>query len=262
MSSRQIQSFLFLFLLGAPLAALEAAPSGSGATRQFESANHLYESRDYRKAAEAYEEIVESGARHGTLFYNLGDAWQKAGEPARAVLNFRRALLLDPADKEALQNWRVVADENASLPPPRRPILLWIPPLPDNLLLAGITLAFWTAVIALVLGATTRRSTGAPPVNLNRRCVWTAGSAAGIACLLLAFFLLNRWRSPPQSVQMTVEETPVRSAPYADAQSLTTLDPGADVRVLRGRGPWNYVKIPTGRTGWVAADTIEQVRIW
>ena len=70
------------------------------AEKVWERANTLYINGDYVGAAAFYEAIVDKGYISGRLFYNLGNAYFKAGELGRAVLNYNRAQKLMPYDKD------------------------------------------------------------------------------------------------------------------------------------------------------------------
>ena len=61
----------------------------------WEEANQLYASGEYADAAAQYEAILEENAQP-EVFYNLGNAYFKQGEIARAILSYERALRLRP----------------------------------------------------------------------------------------------------------------------------------------------------------------------
>ncbi|MBN2534915.1 MAG: tetratricopeptide repeat protein [Spirochaetales bacterium] len=60
---------------------------------------------NYVKAAMHFERIVrEGGIRNGKLFYNIGNAYFKAGDLGKAILNYKRALKLIPNDVNLKKN--------------------------------------------------------------------------------------------------------------------------------------------------------------
>ena len=75
---------LLLFLL-TPFAVAQEA------TLQFEQANQLYRSGDFRKAAEMYEQIVKGSYENPMLYYNLGNAYFKLQDIPSAILKIGRA---------------------------------------------------------------------------------------------------------------------------------------------------------------------------
>ncbi len=67
-------------------------------------ANALYNLGDYTAAAQAYENIKASEGDAPELYYNLGNAYFKQSQWAKAILNYERALLLVPNDADVRAN--------------------------------------------------------------------------------------------------------------------------------------------------------------
>ena len=63
------------------------------------------QSRDgFRDAANLYQQLVDQGVRNSDLFFNLANALHQSGEPALAIVNYHRALWLNPAMQKARRN--------------------------------------------------------------------------------------------------------------------------------------------------------------
>ena len=84
-------------------------------TAQFAKANQEFAAGDFNAAIEDYEALVRSGQDSPNVFYNLGNAYFRQNNFGRAVLNFERALVLDPHHPEAQANLRVARDEARAL---------------------------------------------------------------------------------------------------------------------------------------------------
>jgi len=108
MKSRVQIVALFLFLAGASLASAQ----GNG---QFAKGNQEYAAGDFDSATRDYEESVRSGNDTPNLFYNLGNAYFRKKDFGRAILNYERALALDPHHPEAQANLRIAQDEARAL---------------------------------------------------------------------------------------------------------------------------------------------------
>ena len=67
--------------------------SASSLTQEADSA---YMNDDFIKAAKLYEEIAANEGTSSNLFYNLGNAYYRQGKLGLAILNYERALRLDP----------------------------------------------------------------------------------------------------------------------------------------------------------------------
>src|SRR2546423_12058028 len=94
------------FLVGAVSAADEST---------FAKANQAYAEARFQEAAEGYENLIQSGQWNATLFYDLGNAYYRLGNFGKAILNYERALALDPRHPEADANLRLAPDEARAL---------------------------------------------------------------------------------------------------------------------------------------------------
>ena len=91
--ARRIFSVLAFLMLAATL------PAGD-----FETGNELFDQGKYAEAKQNYETLIESGQGSANVYYNLGNADYRLGSAGRAMLNYERALALNPGHKEALAN--------------------------------------------------------------------------------------------------------------------------------------------------------------
>jgi len=70
-------------------------------------ANDLYVATSYAQAIEVYEEISKQGYESATLYYNLGNAYYRINKIAPAILNYERALRLDPSNLDIQHNLKL-----------------------------------------------------------------------------------------------------------------------------------------------------------
>lgn len=56
----------------------------------------------------AYEKLLQGGVESAALYYNLGNAYYRTGKIAASILNYERALKLDPNNKDAKYNLELV----------------------------------------------------------------------------------------------------------------------------------------------------------
>ena len=71
-------------------------------------ANEAYGQEDYIKAIELYEQTLREQGVSSDLYYNLGNAYYKHNEFAKAILNYERALLLNPGNEDARFNLSLI----------------------------------------------------------------------------------------------------------------------------------------------------------
>lgn len=67
-----------------------------------------YMNKDYHKAITLYEDALKSEGVSAALLYNLGNTYYRAGNNGKAILNYERALMLDPNDDDIITNLNFV----------------------------------------------------------------------------------------------------------------------------------------------------------
>src|SRR6266699_3853607 len=84
----------------------------------FDQANRLYEEGKFTEAAAAYEKMLRQGQASPALYFNLGNAFFKAGQVGRAVLNYRLAERLAPRDPDVRANLKFARNSVGPAPTP------------------------------------------------------------------------------------------------------------------------------------------------
>ena len=79
---------------------------------RFNSGNALYQSQDFQRAMEAYQQAIESGDPElaGAAWYNLGNSLYRGQQLEPSLEAFKQALRLDPDDADAKHNLERVLD--------------------------------------------------------------------------------------------------------------------------------------------------------
>lgn len=67
-------------------------------------ADKAYQENDFNAAIEQYEAILQDGKESAAIYYNLGNSYYKIENIAKAILNYERALLLNPGDSDTRFN--------------------------------------------------------------------------------------------------------------------------------------------------------------
>ncbi len=76
----------------------------SAESQRLIEANKLYQQENYKAADSLYQLVLNEEGVSAALYYNLGNAKYKQGEIAPAILNYERALKLDPNNEDVLFN--------------------------------------------------------------------------------------------------------------------------------------------------------------
>ena len=71
---------------------------------KMQEAIELYNSKSYSKCITIYEDLLSEKKYSSTLYYNLGNAYYKSNELGKAILNYEKALKVNPNNEDALSN--------------------------------------------------------------------------------------------------------------------------------------------------------------
>ena len=88
---------LILFIAG-PVSGMDRGERERAFVRSLELFDSAKSKPDYEACARELESILADGFRNGAVYYNLGNAYYRAGEFGRAILNYRKALPYRPRD--------------------------------------------------------------------------------------------------------------------------------------------------------------------
>ena len=255
---------VLVFLLSGTLAfsiPIRAAEATVSDKQLWEEATAAYQEGRWSDAIAAYEAILATGRTAPELQYNLGNAWFKAGEPARAILCYERALKLDPSYDDARYNLEFAREQTQDridvvpefiierwgrsacylLDSDTWTVLFFV----FGILFAGLLLTFL----------------------LSARTSWKrVGFYGGIVVLLLSLLCLDfaHWQlADYRKADSAIVMRPVCSAKSspseASAKDLFVLHEGTKVKILDEVGGWKNIELSDGRTGWVPAADIEVI---
>jgi tetratricopeptide (TPR) repeat protein len=122
-------SRLTRWFCGSALAAVLLCPSATWAALplgEFENANKLYEHGKFAEAAALYTNLVQSGQVSSALYFNLGNAFFKAGQMGRAIGAYRQAEQMTPRDPDLGANLRFARNQVKGPPcSPERSSVFW-----------------------------------------------------------------------------------------------------------------------------------------
>ena len=225
------------------------AVRGYGATADFEAANQEFEEGHFGEAKARYEKLVEARAWTASLFYNLGNTEYRLGSPGRAILNYERALALEPAHPEALANLRFLRGKTGAKIPARA---WWEPAFPwrsANVWSVMMAVGAWGLIFSMTLLAVRRRQGW-----------WLAvfGSAGLCAYAGGALWLADQARA---TGIVTGTQAEARLAPADSAGLAETLPAGSRVRILSERGEWIYCTLPGKGRGWIPHRALERLHL-
>lgn len=242
----------------------QPAPAATSAAQQedypqqlWDNANAAYSEGRWEDAADDYEMIVTLGLESPQLYYNLGNAWFKADNLGKAIVNYERALKLDPSYSDARYNLEFAnsrtQDRIESVP--EFVLKTWVRRLCyllDSDAWAIIFIVFLALLCSMLLLFFLAPTTG-----------WKrAGFVAAIVFFLIGGAALGF--SIHQKDDYFLHDEAIVMKPVISTKSspdgkmdLFILHEGTKVRIIDSVGAWTNVEISDGRQGWVQAEEIE-----
>ncbi len=220
----------------------------------FARANADYAAGHFPAAIKGYESLVASRQWNPTLFYNLGNAFFRAGDSGRAILNYERALALDPNQAEARANLHLVRDRSRALELAPGWIEAHLNFLTRDQYAWLAAVAFWGAA-AILCGLYFAK---------RRTVVWIfallvlgtiSAAAAG------AVYQLENGSTGSNLAIVTMKNIQARLATAESSGTVLLLPAGSEIKILSTRGDWSYAILPNELRGWIPAQSAEPVRL-
>lgn len=237
--------------------AIVAAEETTNRERSFVRALDLFEAAEnpeqYREAAKEFETTLADGYRSGAVYYNLGNAYFRAGEYGRAILNYRKAkpyLPRDPYLKANLQ--QAIAAAPGKLAEPPAPwwshVLFWSEwiSFPTKVIACVVTLC--GAPLVIVIAVVTRVS----------RLHWLALAILAAGLMVGLEVMLNNAEAIGNQRAVITGETIARKGTgnsYEPAFDQPLRD-GAEFQVLSVSSDWTFGRFEGIGDGWVRNDFV------
>lgn len=220
-----------------------------------------YTDGKFADASTAWTSIEESGRKSAKLYYNLGNAWFKQGNYPKAILNYERALRLDPSYSDARYNLEFTGNfvQDKIEPVPEfilKSVARKVCYVMSSNVWAVIFLVLLAAALMMGLLFLLGSSVG------KRR----AGFYCGIVLLLLSAGALSfsAWqKSDSMKTDTAIVMSPVssvKSSPSSgSSKDLFVIHEGTKVTILDEVGSWKNISLADGRQGWLPAADLEVI---
>lgn len=220
-----------------------------------------YTDGKFSDASAAWTSIEESGQKSAKLYYNLGNAWFKQGNYPKAILNYERALRLDPSYSDARYNLEFTSNfvQDKIEPVPEfilKSVARKVCYVMSSNVWAVIFLVLLAAALMMGLLFLLGSSVG------KRR----AGFYCGIVLLLLSAGALSFsiWqKSDSVKTDTAIVMSPVssvKSSPSSgSSKDLFVIHEGTKVTILDEVGSWKNISLADGRQGWLPAADLEVI---
>ncbi|MBO4719159.1 MAG: BatD family protein [Prevotella sp.] len=223
-------------------------------------ADSAYVRGEYQQAIKDYEALLKQGAS-ADLYYNLGNAYYRTENITRAVLNYERALLLSPGDRDIRFNLQMARSKTIDKVTPEQDMFFvtWYRSLVNLTSVDGwADIALISLALAIVLAL----------LYLFSERIWLRKVGFFGAIILIVFFLLSNVFAHQQKdllvhrrgAIVTAPAVTVKSTPAKQGTDLFILHEGTKVTITDGSmKDWKGIRLADGKEGWIETQQIELI---
>lgn len=222
--------------------------------------NQYYINEQWQDAVESYNKILNQGYQSASLFHNLGNAHFKLGNLGEAILNYERALKLEPRDEDIRFNLRLAnarTIDNIKEVPQIFLVEWW------NGFISVFTVSGWAFIfllIYLIMLAFIGIYFLSQNINLQRFSIY-----GGIASLILLFITLLIFISAYEREASTnygiilVNSVNVKVSPTYESSDSFIIHEGLKFEIQDQLDDWVRIKLADGKVGWLPGNTFGKI---
>ena len=225
------------------------------------AADSAYVKGEYKAAIEIYESLAANNGESADVYYNLGNAYYKSENIAKAVLNYERALLLNPDDEDIRFNLELARSKTVDKVAPEYKFFLmeWLESI-INLL----SISAWSvlAVVSFVVMLLTLL------LFLFGKSVSTkkTGFIIALFSLFITIFAnlsaLHRYHYLTERNDAVIMEPSVtaKSTPSNSGTELFVIHEGRKVKISDdSMREWTEIELEDGNKGWIPSSSLERI---
>lgn len=222
----------------------------------WQKANNFYEQKQYDSALFYYEQIAAAKPVNATLYYNLGNAYYRANKVGPAILNFEKALRIDPSYKDAADNLRLTQNRitNRMQSGTDMFFVQWWSNTTGghnaNTWAVASLLLFLLLIAALLYRRFRNPSWLVPQLIGGLGLIW-------LIVLILSVQSANNATTHDKAVVMQNDTPLMTSSQQTKTQSL--MPEGTTLEIVSSKNGWLEVRLPDGRTGWLRETSVERI---
>ena len=226
-----------------------------------EVADSMYAKGDFETATSLYMKIIEEQGVAPEIYYNLGNCYYSNGNMPLAILNYERALKLDPSDSDTRNNLSLARSkiQDKSSEPSEFFFLAWWYSLANK-----FSLSFWktTALILFILSLTLCIVYLVLQKEKGRKLFKHLSVISLVLCFICNVAAWQQYHSgiDINAAIVTSEKIVVKGSPSTSSTDLFVIHAGTRLKILdSSMKEWSEVEYEDGKEGWVRNEDIEVI---
>lgn len=224
-------------------------------------ADSAYINNDFAGAIAIYEAILTNEGESANIYYNLGNSYYKMDNIAKAVLNYEKALLLNPSDRDIRFNLELAQSKTIDkvIPMSEMFFVTWTKSLTNTLSEKGWSqVGIFTFILTLLALAL---------YFFGKKIILKKTGFISAIVFFLVCIIANSFASVQKkkimnhnnAIIMTPSIT-VKSTPNEGGTDLFILHEGRKVMIKDNTmKEWKEIQLEDGNVGWVPTNAIELI---
>ena len=217
-----------------------------------DSARKAYEQSHFKQAIGYYERILSEGEASANLYYNLGNAYYKDGQPGKAIYNYELARKLNPTDDDIKTNLRIANSKIVDKVDGKENFLA-------GAIKSGVYGLFttsgwaWLSIIAVAFTLFCIAGFIVSSKLFFKRVFFWLGLLGAIKFVLvfsIGYAALHNLNKKTQAI-VIAQVVEVLNAPNESGKAKFSLHEGTKLSVLSTNEEWSSVQLANGNEGWV-----------
>lgn len=234
--------------------------TGQNELNLFEEGNRHYEQEEFELAIESYQNLISQGYLSDDVHYNLGNSYFRINRIPDAILNYEKALKMNPSNEDAAHNLEYANTRTIDKieNPPKLFLYRWW-----EAFLHSFSSKSWSYFVILFLAM------GVAGLGIfyffSDSYIKKLSFYSGIVSIAIAgfcWFITDAYQESIQQSEYAIIMSPtvdINSSPSEGSSRLFVLHEGSKVKLEEKSGDWWEIKLPNGNAGWLKSSSIELI---
>jgi len=224
----------------------------------FQKANDAYNQKNYTESIVLYEKLTEQGYKDATVYYNLGNAYFKNNQLAKSILNYERALRLNPDNEDIKHNLAFANQQTIDKIDIQSELFIktWVWVVRDL-----FSVKMWSVFSILLVGI----GCGCIVLMIIIAILRWRMTLFVLVCVAFVFAVISFIFANLQKNNILREDeaiimdkiVTVKSTPDASGKNLFTVHEGIKVQITDKAGNWVEIRFTDGNKGWITKAAVE-----
>ena len=229
-------------------------------TSSVKEAEVAFSKGQYNEAIRLFEAILNEKGESAEIYYNLGNAYYRDDKIAPAILNYERALLLDPGDSDIRFNLQMVKLKTVDKIEPVGEFFLisWFKSI-QNMGAADSWAKLGICTFILFIGCLI--------LYFFSRWIKMKKISFYLGLILLVIVIVSNIFASNQNSKLVnrnnaiifLPTVTIKSSPDASGTDLFILHEGTKVSVKSTLGEWSEIELENGNVGWLLSKSVVKI---